>query len=174
MTNEIKNVILERRRATDYLVNFNTGFGKPVAYHFAGSKNGRPSTKTVPYEVYDYLVLYTDALKNSELVLVKDAQNNVEELTVGMTEEELKDIADNSHTYDEVVAILNSANINTMKSKLKKITQLEEKRFVVKVMNDLKEAEGFNGKKEDYIKEWATVDMDIKIGIDAGNGSILE
>lgn len=173
MTNENKNVILERRRATDYLVNFNTGFGKPVAYHFAGAKNGRPSKKTVPYEVYDYLVLYTDAVKNGELIIANDPSNNIEELTVGITEEELKEIKDNSHSYDEIVSILNG-NINTMKSKLKKITQLEEKRFVVQVMHELKESEGFNDKKEAFIKEWSTIDMDVKIGIDAGNGSILE
>lgn len=173
MTNERKTVILERRRATDYIVNFNTGMGKPVPYLFAGAKNGRPSKRPVPFEVYDYLVLYTDALKNSELVLANDNGEDVSDLTIGITEEEIKEIENNSHSYDEIKAIL-KGNIATMKSKLNKITQLEEKRFVVKVMHDIKEADGFNDKKEEFIKEWSSADLGVQIGIDPNSGSILE
>lgn len=174
MTNGNKDVILERRRATDYLVNFNTGFGKPVPYLFAGAKNGRVSKRPVPFEVYDYLVLYTDALKNGELILAKEnGDDAIKDLVSGITDGELKEISDNSHSYDEIKAIL-EGNINTMKSKLKKITQLEEKRFVVKVMHDIKEADGFNDKKEDFIKEWSAVDIDVKIGIDPNSKSISE
>lgn len=174
MTNENKDVILERRRATDYLVNFNTGFGKPVPYLFAGAKHGRPSKRPVPFEVYDWLVLYTDALKNGELILAEDnGEDTIKDLVTGITDEELKEISDNSHSYEEIQAIL-EGNINTMKSKLKKITQLEEKRFVVKVMNDIKAKDGFNDKKEAFIKEWAAVEFEVQIGIDPNSGSILE
>lgn len=146
-------VKLERRRNYPYTLNC------PVTkktYKWAGSIKGKTQTIEVSEDTYNYLNMQTTAIRGGALCVIEDEAK--EDLKLSMTEEELKDIENNSHTREEIEKILNG-NTNTLKGKLKEITNIEEKRFVVDVATSLNID---SLAKQKALNEWYGVEIDFE------------
>lgn len=145
-----EKIHLERRRHSDYVVNYTMGTNK-IPYKWNAFVKGRsPHVLAVPREVFDYLNMSTDCIRNAELV-VSEKQPNKAEVEIDIVE--VDDISNNSHTHAEIVALLNG-NFNKMKSELKKVTVPTEKRFIKSVTEEIKDE--LNGAKYKFVTEWFT------------------
>lgn len=142
-----EKVILERRKHTDYWVNFPVDNGRVQEIKWSGSKGQKYMQKTVSREVFDYLNLETYAIKHGELKLVEKTEN------FKQVYEEIVDKEDyeaNSMSDEEINKIL-GLPLNQMKSKLNKVTSRTE-RFHIR---DIAESNpDLAGTKTAFIEEW--------------------
>jgi hypothetical protein len=147
-------VFLERRRPSDYYVNYVNGT-KTIPFKWNGAKLGRAyDVRAVPREVFDELNMSGDCIRNGELV-VSDKQPNKEEILDEILE--IETIMENTHTHDEVLAILNG-NVNKMKATLKKVTVQSEKAFIADIAETIKD--DLSGAKTDFIKAWVKGELE--------------
>lgn len=137
-----KKIVLGRYRTTEYIVNYDN-----KKYAWAGSKPNKIDKKSVNEEVYNFLQMNTSCFSDGELVIIPQVEEDNELL------EEIVDKESylaNTHTREEIVKIL-EGNINKMKSELNKITNKEEKQFVLNVAKEIKLD---SSTKRKFLVEW--------------------
>lgn len=147
-----EQIILERHRPTPYVVNFEN-----KRYEWLGAKNGVPSTKKVPREVYDFIAMGSSALESGKLVLSKKMTDDlVEEL-----KEEIPDIEKyevNALTKEEVEKIL-KGNLKSMEKVFSEIEDFGTKQFIYKVAKEIKIE---NSNKQKMIKDLIGSELSIE------------
>lgn len=147
-----EQVILERHRPTPYTVNCEN-----KKYEWLGAKNGVPSTKRIPREVYDFIAMGTSALSSGKLILSnKMKEDQVEEL-----KEEIINIEEydkNALTKEDVEKML-KGNLNTVKKALKEVTEYSTKQFIYQVAKDMQLD---NSNKQKMIKELLGSELSIE------------
>lgn len=145
---EENKIKLARYRHTDYTVNYENKH-----YQWSGCKGKNIDIKPIPEEVVDYLQMNTLCFSKGELVIVKEDE---------LSEAKIENIEDkeiyeaNTHTREEIVSIL-EGNINKMKSELNKITNKNEKEFVLAVAKEIKLD---SSTKRQFIADWLETKMD--------------
>lgn len=144
----MEKVLLERRKNTEYTVNFEN-----KKYVWAGCKGSMTSKKEVPVDVYDFLAMFTTCLTKGELVLIEKTDEDKERVAQLPDKEEY---LANSLSKEEVIKILKSKSIKVMTEELNKITSDSTKRFVLDVA---KEINLENSNKRLFIKEWLGSDL---------------
>ena len=151
---ENEKIYLVRKRPADYYVNYKNGI-KNIPYKWNGFVEGRkPHVQAVPREVFDELNMSGNCIRNGELV-VADEQPNKEAVMDEILD--VQEVLDNSHSHDEIVAIL-SGNINKMKTALNKVTVNSEKSFIKGVAEDIKDE--LSGAKTSWIEQWYKYELD--------------
>lgn len=150
-------VKLERVRGGDFIVNYNNGLSTKT-FNWAGSKNGKTMTLSVPNELFEWLAHSTSTINDGELKVV-ETQANVEEIKANIPD--LETYENNSHTREEIIKLL-KGNINKMKSVLNKVTAQSEKQFIKSVADELNDSddEGLPKGKNDFIEEWIKLKSD--------------
>lgn len=147
---EKNTVKLARLRSTEYTVNFDTGIRK-LEYKWAGcKKGGKPMVKEVPIEVFDYLNMTTSTLSSGALVIAEEEPKKEEFVELIS---EVEEYENNSHTHDEIVALL-KGNMAKMKKELSAITSKQEKMFVKEIADEISSTEGLNNTKLEFIDKW--------------------
>ncbi len=152
MENQIVKVA--RYRTTEYYVNYPTNNGGIKTYTWSGSKGKKVDIKPIPMEVIDYLTVNSRCFKEGELKIIEDTPVAKEVVETIPDKEEYEA---NSHSKDEIEKLL-SGNFNKMKSELGKITNKDEKKFVVETAKEIKLD---SNSKLKFIAEWYGVKQDI-------------
>jgi hypothetical protein len=149
---ENQKVLLERHRKRDYTVRFEN-----KRYFWAGAKGNIISKVLVPREVYDYLAMSSNCLKNGELIVSANTPKELkEDLDSEIYEKEEQEA--NALTRDDVEKIL-KGNMAYMKSALEKITSFSTKQFVLDVAKDMKLS---NVNKQKFIKDWYGTELSLE------------
>lgn len=146
----MEKVTLARYKNTDYTVNYEN-----KRYFWSGSRGNIVSKKDIPLEVFEWLTMNTQTLKNGELVLDK-SNENIEELKENIYEIEEYEI--NSISKEEIKKIL-EGNFKKMESELKKIEADSTKRFILEVAREIKLE---SAAKQKFIKEWLGTGLTIE------------
>lgn len=138
-----EKVILERHRPTSYTVNFEN-----KRYEWLGSKNGVPSVKKIPREVYDFIAMGTSALESGKLVLSKKMTDELTEDLIG----EIPDVEEykkNALTREEIEKML-KGNLKSLEKAFSEIKESSTKQFIYKVAKEIKIE---NATKQKMIKD---------------------
>lgn len=142
-----------RYRNTPYIVNF-TSNGGMKTYQWVGSKNNKIDVKSVPEELVDYLLMNSVCFKDGELVIIEEDEKSKEIIDNIDDKEEYKN---NTNSREEIEKLL-TGNFNKMKSRLDKITNIQEKNFIVDVA---KEINIDSSAKQKWLAEWIGAPVDI-------------
>ncbi|MBS4747531.1 hypothetical protein [Bacillus altitudinis] len=129
MTEKVK---LGRYRNTSYFVGY-TGDGANKQYTWAGSKNGKVDVKEVPRELVDWLTMSTVCFDKGELVLIEE---NEESKEIQDSINDVETYVNNTHTKEEIEAMIKSSTVPQLKKKLAEITVEAEKQFVIDVASE--------------------------------------
>lgn len=149
---ENEKILLERHKKRDYTVRYDN-----KRYYWADAKGQIVAKVGVPREVYDYLNMSTNCLKNGELILSKNISPELkEDLESEMYEKEEQEA--NSLTREEVEKIL-KGNMNYMKTSLEKVTSMTTKQFVLDIAKEIKLN---NSNKQKFIKDWYGTEMSLE------------
>lgn len=138
-----EKVILERHRPTSYTVNFEN-----KRYEWLGAKNGKPSIKEIPREVYDFIAMGTSALESGKLVLGKKISEELKEDLIS----EIPDVEKyekNALTKEEVEKML-KGNLKSLEKAFSEIEENSTKQFIYEVAKEIKIE---NANKQKMIKD---------------------
>lgn len=149
-----KTIKVARYRNTPYVVNFSNSNGSLKTYQWSGSKGTKTEIKPIPEEVVDYLIMNSACFRKGELVIVEDSEV-AKELVENIDDKE--EYQNNTHTKEELQKIL-EGNFAKMKSEINKITNDDEKRFVIDVAKEIKLD---SSAKRKALSEWYGVPQDI-------------
>ncbi|WP_144459099.1 hypothetical protein [Bacillus pumilus] len=130
-----EKVKLARYRNTSYFVGY-TGDGANKQYTWAGSKNGKVDIKEVPRELVDWLTMSSVCFDKGELVLIEE---NEESKEIQDSINDVETYVNNTHTKEEIEAMIKSGTIPQLKKKLAEITVDAEKQFVIDVASEFSE-----------------------------------
>lgn len=149
---ENQKVLLERHKKRDYTVRYE---GK--RWFWSGAKGDIISKVLVPREVYDFLAMSTNCIKNGELIPSKSMP---EELREELYSEvyEIEEQEANALTREDVEKIL-KGNMSYLKSSLEKITSFSTKQFVLDVAKEIKIT---NVNKQKFIKDWYGTELPLE------------
>ncbi|KIL12233.1 hypothetical protein B4127_1564 [Bacillus pumilus] len=129
MTEKVK---LARYRNTSYFVGY-TGDGANKQYTWTGSKNGKVDVKEVPRELVDWLTMSSVCFDKGELVLIEENEES-KEITDSINDVET--YVNNTHTKEEIEAMIKSSTAAQLKKQLTEITVEAEKQFVIDVASE--------------------------------------
>jgi len=150
---ENRKIKLERRRFYAFTVNCPK---TNKTYYWAAPMQGKPSIVEVSQDTYDYLFMQTTAFKDGELVVLDEVAK--EEFKIAISEEEMETITSNTNTKERIEEILNLTT-NSMKAELNKITDPEEKSFVILVAQEM---ELDSAAKRKFLNEWKGIEIDFE------------
>ncbi|MBM7835740.1 hypothetical protein [Clostridium sardiniense] len=138
-----EQIILERHRQNPYTVNYEN-----KKYEWLGARNGVPSVKKVPREVYDFIAMGTSALESGKLVLGKKISD---ELKKDLLEEipDVEKYEKNALTKEEVEKML-KGNLKSLEKAFSEIEEAATKQFIYKVAKEIKIE---NANKQKMIKD---------------------
>lgn len=149
---ENQKVLLERHRKREYTVRFEN-----KRYFWAGAKGNIISKVLVPREVYDYLAMSTNCLKNGELIVSSNTPKELkEELDNEIYEKDEQEA--NALTREDVEKILKST-LPSMKVALEKITSFSTKQFILDIAKEIKIS---NVNKQKFIKDWYGTELPLE------------
>lgn len=148
-----KTIKIARYRSIPYTVNYTTSGGIKT-YQWAGSKGNKSDIKAIPHEVVEYLLMNSACFRQGELVIIEDSED-AKEIVENIDDHE--SYKSNSHSKEEITKLL-EGNFMKMKSELNKITNKDEKRFVVDTAKEIKLD---SNSKLKFIAEWFGVNQDI-------------
>lgn len=149
-----KNIKVARHRNFPYVVNYPSDNGNVKMYQWTGSKGNKKDVKDIPEEVVNYLVMNSVCFEDGELVIASDSKE-AKEIKDNIGDKESYD--NNTQDKDEIKAILESS-VKDMKAGLNKITNKDQKKFVVDVAKEIKLD---SSAKQKFIAEWFGVKQDI-------------
>lgn len=135
-------IVLGRYRSTNYTVNYEN-----KKYEWAGCKGNLIDKKPITEEVFNFLQMNSSCFTDGELVIIPQKEED-KELIENIVEKE--SYLANTHTREEIVKIL-EGNTNKMKTELEKITNKEEKQFVINVAKDINLD---SSAKRKFLVEW--------------------
>lgn len=149
---ENQKVLLERHRKREYTVRFEN-----KRYFWAGAKGNIISKVYVPREVYDYLAMSTNCLKNGELIISSNTPTELkEELDNEIYEKDEQEA--NALTREDVEKIL-KGSLPNMKTALEKITSFSTKQFILDIAKEIKIS---NVNKQKFIKDWYGTELPLE------------
>jgi hypothetical protein len=148
-----KTLKVARHRGAPYTVNYPTNGGLKT-YQWTGSKGNKEDIKEIPSEAVDYLLMNSACFRLGELVIIEDSEEAKE---VVSNIDEVEEYKNNSQSKKEITKIL-EGNFMKMKSELNKITNKDQKKFVVEVAKEIKLD---SNSKLKFISEWFGVSQDI-------------
>lgn len=150
-----KTIKLARYRSNGYIINYPNSNGNIKRYEWVGSKGSKVDIKPVPEEVVDWLLMTSVCFKKGELVVVEDSDEAKEVVeNIG----DIDEYKNNSHTKDEIIALL-KGNINKMKKELGGITSDSEKRFILEIAREI--SDDIPGGKTKFLSEWLNIPQDV-------------
>lgn len=147
-----EQVILERHRPVPYVVNFEN-----KRYEWLGAKNGVPSVKKVPREVYDFIAMGSTALDSGQLVLGKKMNKEYQE----ELKEEIPDVEKyekHALTKEDIEKML-KGNLKAMEKSFSEIEDYSTKQFIYKVAKEIKIE---NSNKQKMIKDLIGSELSIE------------
>ncbi len=149
-----KTIKVARHRSFPYVVNYPSGNGNFKTYQWAGSKGSKVDTKHIPEEVIDYLLMNSSCFRQGDLVIIEDSQEAKE---VVENIDDVDEYKNNSQSKEDITKIL-KGNYKKMESELKKVTNNDQKKFIVDIAKEI----GLDSNaKLKFISEWFGVKQDI-------------
>lgn len=152
----MNKVKVARYRKSPYFVNHITD-GGTKAYSWSGSKGNKVDTKEIPEEVIDRLMMESVCFRDGELVIIEEDEKS-KDLVANI--DDLEEYRNNTHSKEEVIKIL-EGNYKKMETELNKITNKDEKKFIVEVA---KEINVDSNAKLNILATWYGVKRDILFG----------
>lgn len=149
-----KMIKVARYRQFPYIVNFPFGDGTYKTYQWSGSKGNKVDIKLIPEEVVNWLLMESVCFKQGELVIVEDSKE-AKEIIENI--DDVEEYKNNTQSREEIIEIL-KGNFNKMKAELKKITNPDQKKFVVDIAKEIKLD---SHSKLKFIAEWFGVEKDL-------------
>jgi len=152
-----KEVVLIRKQSTPFTVNYPASNGTIKKYQWKGTKGNILDKKAVPFEVYNWLALYTTTF--SEGCLIIDETNDREVNEVKENIDNIDVVEKVILTKEEIATILTTGNHLSLKKKLDELIEdvpeelvENQKRYVVMVASDI----GIDSSaKRKVLAEWA-------------------
>jgi hypothetical protein len=148
---EDKKIKLERRRNTAFTVNCPK---TNKTFIWNGAVGNKIDSREVPQDTYDWLFMSTTTLTAGELVPCEI--EDIEELKDSLDSEDKEKIENNVNTRKSIVDML-SGDTNSMKAKLKKITEKSEKTFIIDVAREIKLD---SSAKREFLSKWIGYEID--------------
>jgi hypothetical protein len=156
-----KEVALVRKQNTPFTVNYPVD-GRIKKYVWQGTKGKLINKKTVPFEVYEWLAMYTTTFNDGSLII--DTTNDQEVVEVKENIPDVEVVEKSVLTKEEVEAIFTNGNHLVMKKELNKLLDgLSEelasnlKRYVITVAGEV----GIDSSsKRKVLSEWAGLDYE--------------
>ncbi len=156
-----KEVILTRKKGTPFTVNYPFD-GRIKKYTWRGSNGKILDKRAVPFEVYNWLALYTTTFQEGELII--DETEDEEIIDIKENIDGVKEIEEIILTREEVVDILTTGNHLSLKSKLNELTKDQpksitegQKRYVVGIASEI----GVDSSaKRKVLSDWAGIDYE--------------
>lgn len=160
---EDKQVILQRKQSTPFVVNYPYGEDSKIKeYTWSGTIGKTINERPVPYEVFEWLKNATTTFQNGSLVIkpTDDEDVNYAKESIDNIEEIEKSIM----TREEVIAILEKGNYLSLKKALKDLTEDKPEsfvshitRYVCSIASDV----GIDSSaKRKVLSEWAGIDFE--------------
>lgn len=156
-----KEVTLTRKKTTPFTVNYPID-GRIKKYIWLGTKGSLKNKKNVPFEVFEWLSMYTSTLIEGDLILEKSDDIEVNHIRENI--EGIDKIEDIILTKDEIIEIFKTGNHLSLKSKLKTLTDgrtdsiaKNQKRYIVGIAKEI----GIDSNsKRKVLCEWAGIDYE--------------
>lgn len=156
-----KEVILIRKQNTPFVVNFPID-GRIKKYEWRGTKGKLYDEKAIPFEVYEWLALYTTTFQDGCLIIKETDDKEIKEIKENI--ENIAQIEKAIITQSEVEQMLNNGNHLVLKKALNElIKDLSDdvannvKQYIVNVASDL----GVDSSaKRKVLAEWAGLDYE--------------
>ncbi|AKO91914.1 hypothetical protein BEH_07245 [Priestia filamentosa] len=148
-----KEIKIARYRNTPYTVNFTTNGGMKT-YKWTGVKGKKADIKPIPEEVVDWLLMNSICFREGELKIIEDTEE-AKQAVENIDDKEAYE--NNSHSKEEVISAL-EGNFNKMKSVLNKVTNKDEKKFIIDVAKEIKLD---SNAKLKFLAEWYGIKQDI-------------
>ena len=152
----MSKIKIARYRTSPYIVNHITDGGTKV-YSWSGSKGNKVDIKEIPEEVIDRLMMESVCFREGELVIIEEDEK-AKELVSNI--DDLEEYRNNTHSKEEVVKIL-EGNYKKMEAELNKITNKDEKKFIIDVAKEIKVD---SNAKLTILANWFGVKRDILFG----------
>lgn len=156
-----KQVILIRKQSTPFTVNFPID-GRIKKYEWKGTQGKVLNKRPVPFEVYNWLALYTTTFNEGMLIIDKSDDEEINEIKENI---ENVDVVEKSIlTKEDVEKMLNTGNHLALKKELNKIIDglsdeliENQKRYIVTVASEI----GLDSAaKRKVVAEWAGIDYE--------------
>jgi hypothetical protein len=160
---EDKQVILQRKQSTQFVVNYPFGQDSKVKeYIWSGTLGKTVNERPVPYEVFEWLKNSTTTFQDGSLVIKSTEDEDV--LYAKESIENIEDIEKAVMTKEEVIAILEKGNHLSLKKALKEITQDKPESFVSRITRyicGIASDVGIDSSaKRKVLSEWAGIDFE--------------
>lgn len=150
----MNTINVARYRNTPYTVNYYpNGSGTVKTYRWNASKK-KPDVQSVSQEVINWLAHNSVAFDDGELVIIEDSDVSKEE---AMNISDKESYENNTHTYDEIVKIL-EGNTNKLKAELKNVTVASEKNYILSVAKDIKLD---SSSKQKILADWMGIPVEM-------------
>jgi len=155
---EEKKIKIERVRNTQYVCNFKN---PSMTIVWPASKNKQTIIRELSQEHVNELLMNSACFDKGELKIIEDS-DEAKEIVKNIANYEA--YINNTHSKEDIIKIL-KATLGKFKSELNKITERNEKAFVVDVAKEIKLD---NATKRNYLAKWANMKVEVIFGeIDA-------
>ena len=156
-----KMVTLVRKKGTPFIVNYPID-GRIKKFTWRGSSGKLLDERKVPFEVYDWLALYTTTFQDGELIIKDDGDEEVLDIKENL--EGVKEIENVIMTKEEVIKMLTTGNHLSLKSKLEKLVDGKpqsvvesQKRYIIGIASEI----GIDSSaKRKVLADWAGIDYE--------------
>lgn len=160
---EDKQVILQRKQSTPFIVNYPYGQdGKNKEYTWGGTVGKTINERPVPYEVFEWLKNATSTFIDGSLVIKSTEDEDV--LYAKESIESIDEIENAVMTKEEVIAMFEKGNHLSLKKALKELTEGKPDSFVshvVRYVCGIASDVGIDSSaKRKVLSDWAGIDFE--------------
>ena len=160
---EEKEVILQRKQNTPFIVNYPYGEGgKTKEYLWGGTAGKSINERPVPYEVFEWLKNYTSTFVDGSLIIKETEDEEVN--YIKETIPNIGEVENSVMTKDEVVTMLEKGNHLALKKALNDIVKDKPDSFVshmTKYICGIASDIGIDSSaKRKVLSEWAGIDFE--------------
>jgi len=160
---EEKLVILQRKQATQFTVNYPFGQdGKAKEYIFSGTLGKIINERPVPYEVFEWLKNSTSTFSDGYLIIKETEDEDVNYAKDAI--ENIADVEKSVMTKEEVLEILSKGNHLALKKALTEITKGQSDSFIAHAIRNVcgiaSEVGVDSSAKRKVLSEWAGIDFE--------------
>lgn len=160
---EDKKIILQRKQASDFTVNYPYGDnGRIVEYKFMGTKGNRITERPVPLEVFEWLNQSTCTFTTGQLIIKPTDDEDVNYTKEAI--ENIEEVEKSIFTKEEIVKMLGEGNHNSLKKALKGLTEGKTEdlvKIIQKQVTEVATEVGIDSSaKRKAICEWAGLDFE--------------
>lgn len=160
---EDKQVILQRKQSTQFIVNYPYGQdGKIKEYIWGGTVGKSINERPVPYEVFEWLKNSTTTFQDGSLVI--KATDDEDIVYAKESIENIEEVEKAVMTKEEVITMLEKGNHLTLKKSLKELVEGKPESFVshiVRYVCGIASDIGVDSSaKRKILSEWAGIDFE--------------